>query len=165
MRLYDNNTLTLFEFDKVCSLIEQFCRNNSSKKLAQTDHPMYKLMQDPTVTKLVPLDTQKSFLQEYARAEQSYQKANKEGNTFLSDLNLAEMAKVQADVWKSAMANPGTFVYAKPSEHMDKLDLYAKGQNMQPGFVNEAKGTKKDTRSEKDKSKDKFDSAGGYQGL
>jgi len=35
MRLYDNNTLQLFEFDKIRWHVEQHCRNASSKQLAK----------------------------------------------------------------------------------------------------------------------------------
>jgi DNA mismatch repair protein MutS2 len=40
MRLFDNNTLTVFEFEKVRKYVEENCRNPSSKKLAQALSPI-----------------------------------------------------------------------------------------------------------------------------
>lgn len=40
MRLFDNNTLTVFEFEKVRKYVEENCRNVSSKKLAQALAPI-----------------------------------------------------------------------------------------------------------------------------
>jgi DNA mismatch repair protein MutS2 len=40
MKLYDKNTLALFEFEKILELIEQFCRNKSSKRIANQLAPI-----------------------------------------------------------------------------------------------------------------------------
>lgn len=133
--------------------------------LDKTDHPMHQLLTDPTVQRLVSHNEREAYAKQYNQAEQNFQKAKKENNTKAMDLNRAVMAGILSDVWKNAQKNPGFFSYAKPSEHMEKLEQYSKGQYMQPGFANQNKTTKESEEARRERAKKDFESGGGMQGL
>jgi hypothetical protein len=131
--------------------------------LNKTNHPLHNLMQQDYVARNLGSASKEDYIKKYNMHEQLYKKSKKEGNELGADFNLGQMAKIYSDVDANARRSGGRGD-TKSEEGQRLYDMYH-GGTMQKGRLNEDRTIKNDTRSQKEKSKDKFDSAGGYQGL
>jgi hypothetical protein len=131
--------------------------------LNKTKHPLHELLQENYVGRNLSHEATEDYVKRYNMHEQLYKKLKKEGNESGADFNLGQMAKIYSDIDKNARSK--SWFGVEKNEKAEKFyDMYH-GGTMQEGRLNADRTTKNDTRSQKDKAKDKFDSSGGYQGL